>query len=50
MNGGQPTLTRRGIAVSDVLNRIRAGETSKTVANDNGLHAAEVTAMLELAA
>jgi len=50
MNGGQPTLARRGIAVTDVLSRIRAGESSKTVAADYGLRASEITALLELAA
>ena len=50
MNGGQPTLTRRGIAVSDILSRVRAGESSKAVAADYGLRPAEITALLELAA
>ena len=50
MNGGQPTLARRGIAVSDILNRVRAGESSKAVAIDYGLRPAEITALLELAA
>jgi uncharacterized protein (DUF433 family) len=50
INGGQPTLARRGIAVADILSRIRAGEPSKTVAADYGLRAPEITALLELAA
>jgi uncharacterized protein (DUF433 family) len=50
INGGQPTLARRGIAVADVLSRIRAGEPSKAVAADYGLRISEVTALLELAA
>jgi uncharacterized protein (DUF433 family) len=50
MNGGQPTLTRRGIAVADILSRIRAGESSKAVAADYGLRQPEITALLELAA
>lgn len=50
MNGGQPTLTRRGIAVADILSRIRAGESSKAVAADYGLRQLEITALLELAA
>jgi uncharacterized protein (DUF433 family) len=50
INGGQPTLARRGIAVADVLSRIRAGEPSKAVAADYGLRVSEVTALLELAA
>jgi len=50
INGGQPTLARRGIAVADVLSRIRAGESSKAVAADYGLRQPEITALLELAA
>jgi uncharacterized protein (DUF433 family) len=50
MNGGQPTLARRGIAVADVLSRIRAGESENEVAADYGLRASEITALLELAA
>jgi uncharacterized protein (DUF433 family) len=50
VNGGHPTLASRGVAVADVLSRIRAGEASKTVAADYGLRASEVTALLELAA
>jgi uncharacterized protein (DUF433 family) len=50
INGGHPTLARRGIAVADVLSRIRAGESSKAVAADYGLRTSEVTALLELAA
>jgi uncharacterized protein (DUF433 family) len=44
INGGHPTLARRGIAVADILNRIRAGESSKAVAADYGLRVSEVTA------
>ncbi len=50
INGGHPTLARRGIAVADVLSRIRAGESSKSVAADYGLRISEVKALLELAA
>jgi uncharacterized protein (DUF433 family) len=50
INGGQPTLARRGIAVTDILSRIRAGEPSKEVAADYGLRPSEITALLELAA
>lgn len=50
MNGGRPTLVRRGIAADDVLSRIRAGESSRAVAADYGLRVSEVTALLELAA
>jgi uncharacterized protein (DUF433 family) len=50
VNGGRPTLPRRGIAADDVLSRIRGGESSRAVAADYGLRLAEVTALLELAA
>jgi uncharacterized protein (DUF433 family) len=50
INGGQPTLARRGIAVVDILSRIRAGESSKSVASDYGMRISEVTALLEFAA
>lgn len=50
VNGGHPTLASRGVAVADVLSRIRAGESSKAVAADYGLRTSEVTALLELAA
>jgi uncharacterized protein (DUF433 family) len=50
INGGHPTLARRGIVVADVLSRIRAGESSKSVAADYGLRISEVTALLGLAA
>lgn len=50
MNGGRPTLVSRGIAAEDVLSRIRAGESSRTVAADYRLRLSEVTALLELAA
>jgi uncharacterized protein (DUF433 family) len=50
INGGKPTLARRGIAVRDILSRLRAGESESTVAADYGLRVGEVTALLELAA
>jgi uncharacterized protein (DUF433 family) len=50
INGGRPTLVRRGVAADDVLSRIRAGESSRAVAADYGLRVSEVTALLELAA
>lgn len=50
INGGRPTLVRRGITADDVLSRIRAGESSRAVAADYGLRISEVTALLELAA
>jgi uncharacterized protein (DUF433 family) len=50
INGGKPTLARRGIAVRDILSRLRAGEPESTVAADYGMRVGEVTALLELAA
>jgi uncharacterized protein (DUF433 family) len=50
INGGHPTLARRGIAVADILSRVRAGESSRSVAADYGLRISEITALLELAA
>jgi uncharacterized protein (DUF433 family) len=50
VNGGQPTLTRRGVAVQDVLSRISAGEPPESVAADYGLRLDEITELLELAA
>lgn len=50
INGGHPTVARRGVAVADVLSRIRAGESSRSVAADYGLRISEVTSLLELAA
>lgn len=50
VNGGRPTLLRRGVAVDDVLSRIRAGETSRAVAADYGLRISELTALRKLAA
>jgi len=40
----------RGIAVADILSRIRAGESSRAVAADYDLRVSEVMALLELAA
>lgn len=42
INGGRPTLTRRGIALVDVLGRVRAGEPLGDVADDYGLTQNEV--------
>jgi uncharacterized protein (DUF433 family) len=50
VNGGRPTLPRRGIAVDDVMSRVRGGETLREVAADYGLRISEVTALRELAA
>ncbi len=45
INGGQPTLTRRGIRVADVLSRLGAGEDSRDVAEDYDLDLSEVEAL-----
>lgn len=50
INGGHPTLARRGVAIADILSRIRAGESSKEVAADYDLSLWEVKKLLELAA
>lgn len=42
INGGQPTLAGRGIAVSTVLGRLRAGESPEDAADDFGLSVDEV--------
>jgi uncharacterized protein (DUF433 family) len=46
INGGQPTVSRRGVRVSDVLSRLRAGEDSRHVADDYGLLLNEVEGLL----
>lgn len=46
INGGYPTLARRGIAVADILSRIRTRKSSKAVADDYDLRISEVTALL----
>ncbi|MFI7641038.1 DUF433 domain-containing protein [Nonomuraea sp. NPDC049400] len=46
INGGQPTISRRGIRVADVLSRLRAGEDSHEVAEDYDLQVNEVEALL----
>lgn len=50
INGGQPTLARRGIAVDDVLGRVRAGETPGMVADDYGITHDDVMYLNRLAA
>ena len=37
INGGRPTIIQRGIAIDDVLDRVRAGEPPTDVAKDFGL-------------
>ncbi|GAA4695653.1 DUF433 domain-containing protein [Phytohabitans rumicis] len=44
-NGGRPTVGRRGIPVSAVLSRLRAGEPRDAVAADYHLTGAEVGAL-----
>lgn len=50
INGGRPTLAHRGIAVDDVLNRIRAGEAPSEVAEDYGVGYDDVMNLNRLAA
>ncbi len=50
VNGGRPTITDRGIAVDDVLARLRAGETTGGVAEDFELDEADVRSLLFQAA
>ncbi|MEU7999856.1 DUF433 domain-containing protein [Catellatospora sp. NPDC049111] len=45
LNGGQPTLRRRGVRVADVLGRVRAGECPADVADDYGLDPADVVSL-----
>ena len=42
INGGRPTIVHRGIAIDDVLGRVRAGEPLNDVAHDFGLKLADV--------
>ncbi|MFD4421383.1 DUF433 domain-containing protein [Agromyces sp. NPDC058484] len=50
LNGGRPTLARRGIAVEDLLDRVRAGEAPGDVASDYGITHDEVMYLNRLAA
>ncbi|MBB2915496.1 uncharacterized protein (DUF433 family) [Streptosporangium becharense] len=50
INGGQPTVARRGIRVADVLSRARAGEDWRDIADDYDLQLNEVEALLSQAA
>ena len=49
VNGGAPTVARRGIRVSDVTTRLAAGEERPDVAEDYGLSLAEVDALANAA-
>ena len=42
LNGGQPTVTDRGIRVVDIVNRLNAREPAKEVADDYDLTVREV--------
>jgi uncharacterized protein (DUF433 family) len=42
INGGRPTIIQRGIAIDDVLDRVRAGEPPTDVAKDFGLELGDV--------
>lgn len=50
VNGGRPTIADKGIAVEDVLGRLRAGETTGSVAEDFDLDEGEVRSLLFQAA
>lgn len=50
INGGRPTLKGRGIAVEDVLDRVRAGEQPGDVADDYGISHDEVMYLNRVAA
>ena len=42
INGGQPTLTSRGVSLGSVRGRLRAGDSPEDVADDFGLTASDV--------
>jgi uncharacterized protein (DUF433 family) len=42
VNGGQPTVADRGVRVSDIVSRLKAGEAASSVAYDYGLPRAQV--------
>jgi uncharacterized protein (DUF433 family) len=45
LNGGQPTVSRRGVRVADIMNRLSAHEPPEDVAGDYGLTVPEVEAI-----
>jgi uncharacterized protein (DUF433 family) len=45
LNGGQPTVSRRGVRVADIMSRLSAHESPKDVAGDYGLTVSEVEAV-----
>lgn len=50
INAGRPTVAKQGVAVDDVLNRLRAGEEIALVADDYGLPQEEVLSLSRQAA
>lgn len=50
LNGGRPSLVDRGVAVDDLLNRVRAGEAPQSVADDYGVAREDVLNLNRLAA
>ncbi|SNT38492.1 DUF433 domain-containing protein [Rhodococcoides kyotonense] len=49
INSGQPTITRRGVRVADVLSRVKAGESISDVAFDYDLSSETVRAVIAAA-
>lgn len=49
LNGGQPTVSSRGIRITDIVGRLKAREPIKDVAADYGLTPREVEAILKAA-
>jgi uncharacterized protein (DUF433 family) len=49
LNGGQPTVSRRGVRVADVMSRLSAHEPPEDVAGDYGLTVPEVEAIRQAA-
>jgi uncharacterized protein (DUF433 family) len=49
LNGGQPTVASRGIRVLDIMNRLRAREPAKDVADDYDLTMREIEAIRKAA-
>ena len=46
LNGGQPTVAKRGVRVSDIVSRLAAREPAEDVAGDYGLSVQEVEEIL----
>ncbi len=42
LNGGQPTMARRGVRIADIVSRLRAREPAGDIAGDYGLTLREV--------